>query len=162
LPHDELAIAARTGALRRNFQGYTTDDANTLVGIGASAIGRLAQGFVQNAPDVAGYERAIRAGRFATVRGVALALADRVRGRVIERLMCDLKADLAMIAADCGSDEEFVAERAALAPLVAEGLVTVAGPRVAISDKGRPFVRLVASAFDAYLQQSRHRHSVAV
>jgi len=162
LPHDELAVAARAGRLRRNFQGYTTDDADALIGIGASAIGRLAAGFVQNAPDVAGYSRAVAAGRFATARGVALTQADRLRGRIIERLMCDLAADLAAIAAQCGADEAFVAERVALAPLVCDGLVRLVGDEVAISEKGRPFVRLIASVFDAYLQQGRARHSIAV
>ena len=41
LPEDELAIAAAKGALHRNFQGYTTDGCSTLIGFGASAIGRL-------------------------------------------------------------------------------------------------------------------------
>src|SRR5690606_5715087 len=48
LPGDELVRAARAGILRRNFQGYTTDACDTLIGLGASAIGRTAQGYVQN------------------------------------------------------------------------------------------------------------------
>src|SRR5581483_1134179 len=38
LPVDAMAIAAAGGRLHRNFQGYTTDPADTLIGIGASAI----------------------------------------------------------------------------------------------------------------------------
>lgn len=162
LPYDDLAVAARTGRLRRNFQGYTTDDADALIGLGASAIGRLPQGIVQNAPDVGGYARAIAAGRPATARGVALSPDDRLRGRVIERLMCDLEADVAAIAAECGSDERFTAEFLALRPFASEGLVAVQGARISLSEKGRPFVRLIASVFDSYLQQGRQRHSVAV
>ena len=41
---DPLSIALRTGRLRRNFQGYTTDRADTLLGFGASAIGSAAGG----------------------------------------------------------------------------------------------------------------------
>ena len=37
-PEDGLAVAARTGHLRRNFQGYTDDTAPVLVGLGASSI----------------------------------------------------------------------------------------------------------------------------
>jgi coproporphyrinogen III oxidase-like Fe-S oxidoreductase len=33
LPDDALAVAARRGILRRNFQGYTTDTAETLIGL---------------------------------------------------------------------------------------------------------------------------------
>jgi oxygen-independent coproporphyrinogen-3 oxidase len=162
LPHDDLAVAARSGRLRRNFQGYTTDDAHALVGLGASAIGRLPQGFVQNAPDVAGYARAIAAGRPATARGVAFSPDDRLRGRIIERLMCDLAADVGAIAAESGSNERFTAEFQALQSFASEGLVSVQGTRISLSEKGRPFVRLIASVFDSYLQQSRERHSVAV
>src|SRR5262249_51695804 len=93
-PDDRLAEAARTGSLRRNFQGYTTDDADALIGLGASAISRLPQGFLQNAPDIAGYSRAVEAGRLATIKGFALSGDDRVRGAIIERLMCDLAVDL--------------------------------------------------------------------
>ena len=82
----------------RNFQGYTTDNADALIGIGASAIGRLPQGFVQNAADLGAYGRAIAAGAFATGRGIALSADDRLRGAIIERLMCDFAVDLDTIA----------------------------------------------------------------
>ncbi len=157
-PNDALAVAARDKRLRRNFQGYTTDDADALIGIGASAIGRLPQGFVQNAPDVAGYSRAIAAGRFATVKGIALSHDDRLRGAIIERLMCDLAVDLDAF----GGATRFAAERGALAPLAAQGLVAIDGARIAMTAAGRPFVRLAAAAFDAYLAASAKRHSLAV
>jgi oxygen-independent coproporphyrinogen-3 oxidase len=155
---DELAVAARRGRLRRNFQGYTTDRADALIGLGASAIGRLTQGFVQNAPDVGGYARAISCGRLATVRGIALSEDDRVRGEIIERLMCDLAVDLEPYIERGG----FEAELEALAPLETEGLACVHGHRITITETGRPFVRLAAAAFDAYLPKARARHSVAV
>jgi oxygen-independent coproporphyrinogen-3 oxidase len=79
LPDDELCIAAREGRLHRNFQGYTTDDADALIGIGASSIGKLPQGFVQNAPDMGHYARSTAAGKFATVKGLALTDDDRLR-----------------------------------------------------------------------------------
>src|ERR1700750_3040023 len=86
--------AARTGRLHRNFQGYTTDTADALIGIGASSIGRLPQGYVQNAPDVGSYARAIGAGQFAIVKGIAFSDDDRRRAAIIERLMCDFAVDL--------------------------------------------------------------------
>ena len=91
---DDLALATAAGRLRRNFQGYTTDDADALLGLGASAISRLPQGFAQNAPDVGNYSRAVAAGQLATARGIALSDDDRVRGRIIEQLMCDMAVDL--------------------------------------------------------------------
>jgi oxygen-independent coproporphyrinogen-3 oxidase len=158
LPGDELARAAKCGTLRRNFQGYTTDSADALIGLGASAIGQLPQGYVQNAPDTGGYSRAIANGTFATVRGLALSDDDRTRGAIIERLMCDLAADLGRY----GGARRFADEIESLGPLADAGFVTVAGDRIAVTERGRPFVRIAAAAFDAYLPQGEKRHSVAV
>lgn len=159
LPNDPLATAARQRKLRRNFQGYTTDGADTLIGIGASAIGRLPEGFVQNAPDIGGYARAVGAGTLATVRGFALSSDDRLRAEIIERLMCDLQVDLRQAGAQAST---FAAERECLEPLVAEGLVRIDGPQLLVTERGRPFVRLVAAAFDSYLAAGRAAHSRAV
>jgi oxygen-independent coproporphyrinogen-3 oxidase len=160
---DDLAVAARCGELHRNFQGYTTDQADALIGLGASAIGRLPQGFVQNASDIGGYSRAIAAGLLATARGIKLSAEDRVHAHVIERLMCDFAVDLDTIG-DAGTvtSSGFDAEISALTPLAAERLVELEGKRITITEEGRPFVRLVAAAFDAYLAKARARHSVAV
>ena len=159
-PNDELAVAARIGTLRRNFQGYTTDNADALLGLGTSSIGLLPQGYVQNAPDVAGYSRAIGAGRLATVRGIALSAEDRLRAHIIERLMCDLSIDLDQLAP--GNAAQFRNELGTLQPLADEGLVHIEGARVRVLEKGRPYIRLVAAAFDAYLPRNSARHSLAV
>ena len=160
---DALAVAARAGRLRRNFQGYTTDPADALIGFGASAIGRLPQGFVQNAVDIAGYTRAVAQGAFATVKGIAVSADDELRGAIIERLMCDLAVDLAALpVAAAQAAPTFEYERAELDALAAAGLITIEGSRITVTEEGRPFVRLVAAAFDAYLAQSRSRHSIAV
>lgn len=160
---DALAVAARAGRLRRNFQGYTTDPADALIGFGASAIGRLPQGFVQNAVDIAGYARAVTQGAFATVKGIAVSADDELRGAIIERLMCDLAVDLAALpVAAAQAAPTFEYERAELDALAAAGLITIEGSRITVTEEGRPFVRLVAAAFDAYLAQNRSRHSIAV
>ena len=153
-PSDPMAIAAANGRLRRNFQGYTVDQADALIGLGASAISRFPQGFTQNAPDSASYLRAIEAGRFATVRGVAFTQDDIKRGALIERLMCDLHVDL---------DDDVLRDASPrLAPLIADGLLSIEGHRIAMTATGRPFVRLAAAALDARLQAGNARHSVAV
>lgn len=156
LPDDELAIAARAKRLRRNFQGYTADAADVLIGFGASAIGKLPQGFVQNAPDVAGYMRAVTAGIFATAKGIILDDDDRVRAAIIERLMCDLEVKI-----DIASGR-FVSEVDALRGLARQDLLRIDGDRFIVTESGRPFVRIVAAVFDAYLAAGAKRHSVAV
>ncbi|MEE9590308.1 MAG: oxygen-independent coproporphyrinogen III oxidase [Hyphomicrobiaceae bacterium] len=158
LSHDSLAEEVRTSGLHRNFQGYTTDEAEALIGLGASAIGKLPQGFVQNTVDIAGYSRAVEARKFATVKGIALYADDRLRAHIIERLMCDLAIDLDEIAAG----RDFSAEINALRPLNDTGVVKIDGRRIAVTERGRPFLRLVAAAFDVYLPTNRTRHSMAV
>ncbi len=162
-PHDPLAVAAQTGKLRRNFQGYTTDQAEALLPFGASSIGRLPQGYMQNAADVGSWRRAIEAGLFATVKGVAFSREDEARAAVIERLMCDFSVDYGAIAEEkLGNDAAFDAAQNDLAPLVREGVAVQEGRRVTLTEEGRPFMRLVAAAFDAYLPARAARHSVAV
>jgi oxygen-independent coproporphyrinogen-3 oxidase len=158
LPSDELCVAAREWRLHRNFQGYTTDTADALIGLGASAIGKLPQGFVQNAPDLGGYSRSIAAGSFATVKGHALSDDDRLRAAIVERLMCDLAVDLEAF----GDTGRFAVEIEALAPLSDQGLLTIDSACVTMTAEGRPYVRIAAAAFDAYLAASQKQHSAAV
>jgi oxygen-independent coproporphyrinogen-3 oxidase len=155
---DELSEAMRRGQLHRNFQGYTTDRADALIGIGASSIGRLPRGYVQNAPDVGSYARAVTAGDFAVAKGIALSDDDRIRARIIERLMCDLAVDLT----DVAEHVDFSDELEALDDLRNTGVVHYEGGRVVVTEAGRPYVRLVAAVFDAYLRDGKKRHSAAV
>jgi oxygen-independent coproporphyrinogen-3 oxidase len=161
-PDDDLAIAAREGRLRRNFQGYTADDADVLLAFGPSAISRFAQGFVQNSSDLAGYGRSIAAGQLAGVRGIALNDEDRMRSAIIERLMCDLAVDLRPFAGEDGSRVRFASEFGRLEQMHENGLVDIDGDRVVVTEYGRPFARIVAAAFDSYLSASGARHSIAV
>ncbi|HTR16009.1 MAG TPA: oxygen-independent coproporphyrinogen III oxidase [Acetobacteraceae bacterium] len=151
-PGDSLARAAADGTLRRNFQGYTTDEAEVLIGLGASAIGSLPQGYAQNAARVPEYGAALQAGRLPTVRGVALSPEDRLRRAVIEQVMCRLRVDPAAVARAHGADPAvFAAAEPALAELAADGLIARDGASLTVTERGRPFVRAVAAAFDAYL-----------
>jgi oxygen-independent coproporphyrinogen-3 oxidase len=163
LDDDLLTIASRQGRLRRNFQGYTTDAAETLIGLGASSIGRLARGYVQNARMVDVWARAIGEGRLPVDRGVEVANEDRLRARVIERLMCDLGADIGAICEDEGFGATFLDEGlAAAARLEADGLCRVAGRQITVQPSARRLVRAVAACFDAGLAAAEGRHSKAV
>lgn len=157
-PDDPMAQALAGGRLRRNFQGYTTDDAPTLIGFGASAIGRLPQGFVQNAPSTAKWARAITSGELATARGVALTPDDRLRAELIERLMCDLEVDLAAVAAAHGAPPP----EADITVFELDGVACRVGSRITINPEYRALARNVAAAFDARLSAGAARHSRAV
>ena len=162
-PESALARAAAGGRLRRNFQGYTSDDAAALLGLGASGISSLPGGIAQNATAPLDYRRAIDAGRLATARGVARTADDRLRAEIIERLMCDLRVDLAAVCARHGSDPAALApELARLDRFVDDGLAVTDGTCVTVTRSGRPLVRAIGAVFDRYLNTGRMAHAPAI
>jgi oxygen-independent coproporphyrinogen-3 oxidase len=158
-PTDALA---RDG-VRRNFQGYTTDGAETLLAFGASAIGRLPQGYVQNAVAAAQYSSRIAAGSLATVRGRELTQEDRVRAHVIERLMCGFSFDGDDVSSRFGPAAAPVVEEAAmLVEADTDGLLIASPHGFRLRPGAEAFVRSFCAVFDAYLDQSGARHSIGV
>jgi oxygen-independent coproporphyrinogen III oxidase len=163
LPGDAMAAAQRDGSLRRNFQGYTTDTSNVLLGFGASAIGQLPQGYVQNEVNIRAYSEMIASGRLATVKGYALTADDRLRAEIIERIMCDFGVDLGPICARYGSaPQEMLKSSPRLKDLISSGVVELDGASLAVKEDSRFLVRSVAAAFDAHLDGSKQLHSRAV
>ncbi len=163
LPHDRLALASHAGRLRRNFQGYTADQHDALIGLGASAIGRLPQGYVQNVVSTHEYQRRAMSGAGAIERGVTLTRDDQVRGHAIERLLCDFSLDLAALRATFGPDADPVVEDAAAIAMTDEhGLVQLLPGKLEVTERGRPYVRTIAAGLDAYLQVGNARYSKAV
>jgi oxygen-independent coproporphyrinogen-3 oxidase len=163
LPDDNLAVAKRQGRLRRNFQGYTDDSAETLIGLGASSIGRMPQGFVQNVVATRDYLARIAEGRLTTAKGYTFTEEDRFRADLIERVMCDMAVDLSKIARSHGRDPgTAVVDRPRLESLIADGAVVMDDDRISVSDGAEFLVRSIASAFDAHLARSTATHSRAV
>jgi oxygen-independent coproporphyrinogen-3 oxidase len=162
-PGDLLVCRQRAKRLHRNFQGYTTDEASTLIGLGTSAIGMLPQGYVQNTASTVAYREAIRSGVLATARGRRLTAEDRFRRAIIERLMCDLRVDLAAMAAVHNRAQyDFAPELAKLAPFADHGLVAISGCTVTVAEHARPFLRNVCTAFDTYLAAGATQFSRAL
>jgi oxygen-independent coproporphyrinogen-3 oxidase len=163
LPADGLAVAAANGRLHRNFQGYTTDEAPVLLGFGASSIGGLPDGHVQNATATGEYVRRIAETGLAIARGVAFQGDDRLRGHAIERLMCDFELSFDALRRRFGaSSEAVIAELRAYALNDPDELLVLVPDGVLVTDRGRPFVRVVAASIDKYLDRGKARHSVAV
>ncbi|WP_454643561.1 oxygen-independent coproporphyrinogen III oxidase [Bradyrhizobium liaoningense] len=162
-PDDSMAVAFEERTLRRNFQGYTTDKSEVLLGFGASAIGHLPQGYVQNDVQIGAYAQSIAADRFATAKGYGLTDDDRLRADIIERIMCEFGADLGDICARHGAEAGAMLRSAArLRPLISDGVVRLDGDRLAVAKDSRFLVRSVAAAFDAHLDPGKQLHSRAV
>ncbi len=147
-PDDRLAISARTGHLRRNFQGYTEDSCQTLIGVGASSISRFEQGYVQNASATAAYIQRIQEGALAGFRGHVHSPDDIMRARLVEMIMCDFKADLTELRDTFGTltetldtDHDAVCERFG-------DLIARTPEQLALRSDGRHLARLVANMYD--------------
>ncbi|MGB1034620.1 MAG: coproporphyrinogen III oxidase, partial [Primorskyibacter sp.] len=161
LPQDGLAVAQRAGTLRRNFQGYTDDTADVLIGVGASSISRFPQGFAQNDPRTSGYAQAVANGALPIVRGHVFAGQDRLRARMIEALMCDFRISTTEIHETFGIPVPELATWFARINRQFEGLLNVTEDGVFVPGPVRPLLRMIARELDAY-DLSKAGHSSAI
>ncbi|WP_246673382.1 oxygen-independent coproporphyrinogen III oxidase [Mesorhizobium sp. B2-9-1] len=162
-PQDMLAVAARAGRIRRNFQGYTEDQCETLIGLGPSSISRYRQGHAQNIVATGEYEKVVNSGRMAIARGVEFSLDDLARGWIIERLMCNFTFSAAELVKRFGAvGQILLCEASRLAVGGAGQLLRLDGENFVVPEESRPFVRTVAAKFDKYLNNGTGRHSLAV
>lgn len=150
-PDDSLAIAAHSGHLRRNFQGYTVDTCPALIGFGASSISRFPGGYVQNAPATPAYVKRVEEGRLAGARGHEMTQEDLLRARAIEMIMCDFRLDRKELALTFGDLSEVLEPDLLKAAARFGDLVTLNNEALEIHPDGRPLTRLIASVLDAHM-----------
>ncbi|MDG4647122.1 oxygen-independent coproporphyrinogen III oxidase [Roseibacterium sp. SDUM158017] len=159
-PSDSMAVAARTGHLRRNFQGYTDDTCDVLIGLGASAISRFPQGYAQNASGTAQYQAAVREGEMATGRGHVFKGEDKWRSRMIEMLLCDFAIETAPIVEEFGVDREKILQMYGEVDRAFPDMTRTTVTGFEITEEGRPLARMIARAFDSY-EMRAEGHSAA-
>ncbi|MGC1269268.1 MAG: oxygen-independent coproporphyrinogen III oxidase [Croceibacterium sp.] len=154
LPGDPLAQAAASGRLRRNFQGFTDDRAQAVIGLGASSISSFPTLLAQNEKNAGRYRMLLSQECLPTTHGKARSIEDRRRGAVIEELLCRGRAriDKAML------DEAWPR----LAPYVETGLCEMDNGALVIEPHALPYARSIAACFDPYRQPSGRRFSSAV
>ncbi|MER2519229.1 MAG: oxygen-independent coproporphyrinogen III oxidase [Bdellovibrionales bacterium] len=158
LPHDNLALALHEKRLHRNFQGYTNDTAPTLVALGASAIGFTPHGYFQNEKDIGRYQTMVANKTLPISRGLALTAEDRLRGEIIERLMCDLACDVKSICRKHNATlDAFASTFDAMRPFEQAGLMTRKDYVITLQGPYRMAIRALASLFDAYVQPPASR-----
>lgn len=162
-PRDSLAVAAGTGRLRRNFQGFTDDQAEVVVGLGASSISQFPGLLVQNEKHVGSWRMRALNGRLSGMRGCRRTAEDRMRAEIIERILCQREVDLADVAQKHGNSPETLPRALdALGELERFGVIRRAGSRIVVTAPGIPYSRLVAAAFDAYRRSAATNASRAV
>jgi oxygen-independent coproporphyrinogen-3 oxidase len=151
---DPLARAAIDGTLHRNFQGFTDDAAPVLIGLGSSAISSFPQLLAQNEKNSGRYRMLAGEGRLAASHGIVRSPQDRLRGEIIEYLLCRGSALL--------PPSVLAHLPAGLPEFLARGLASLDGARLSILPEGLPYSRTIAALFDPYRQQSARRFSSAV
>ncbi len=152
LPNDELCLAQDNGTLHRNFMGYTTSTAKTIIALGVSAISDAWYGFAQNEKVVEAYQKTIEEGFLAVERGHVLSDEDLILRQHILNLMCrfetswdDPKVDI----------EALRLGVAALDEMEKDGLVIRSATKLEVTPAGRAFVRNVCMALDARLRAKK-------
>lgn len=160
-PDDSLAVAARDGTMRRNFQGYTEDSADVLIGFGASAISRYPQGYAQNHSTSSKYAAAIEDGHLATARGHTMSADDQLRGTMIDELMCNFELDAASLAHRFGTTQLAIFDMTTSLRLRFADHIEVTGSKIRLIKDARLIARLAAQEIDAY-QMPDGRHSRAM
>ncbi|AMK23041.1 MULTISPECIES: radical SAM protein [Sphingomonadaceae] len=142
LPGDPLAMAAEGGSLRRNFQGFTDDPADVILGLGASAISLFPDMILQNEKLAGRYRMLVTAGSLAGQRGVMRSPDARRRAAIIESLLCSGEAAV--------PEDMLQAVRPHLEAFTARNLLAVESRHLKIAPAGLPYARLIASRFDSF------------
>jgi len=154
LGHDPMARVTRDGTLRRNFQGFTDDPADVLIGMGSSAISGFSDLLAHNDKHNGRYRTLSAEGRLSASHGIARTPQDRLRGGVIAALLCRSAAQLS----PC-----LIAEvRDQLEPFTARGLAELHGNGLRILPGGLPYARVIASLFDSYRAVTQRHFSSAI
>lgn len=162
--HDSLAIAQRQGKLQRNFQGYTTDNCPAMLGLGVSAISQVGDQIWQHQKDLNQYYRQQQSSGHSIDKGMVLSLDDQIRADLIAELMCNFRLDIAAFAVKWQLDFEhyFADSLAQLAPCQQDGLIQLSRELIQVTTLGRPWVRILAACFDAYLLPQNQQYSQVV
>jgi len=161
-PDDELAIAQREGKLQRNFQGYSTHGDCDLLALGVTAIGQTRDSFSQNHRDINAYYAALDAGHLPIFRGMNLTKDDRVRGRVIQELICHFRLDFELINRrfDIEFTDYFNKELAQLQTMEQDGLLEIKSDSIEVLLVGRLLIRNICMMFDGYLQNTTQQATI--
>jgi len=153
-PEDELAIAQKNNELYRNFQGYSTHSNCDVIGLGMTAIGKIANVYSQNKKTLEEYDKDIRSERIPIFRGYTLDFDDQLRAEVISKLICNFYINLPMIEDlyRIGFNTYFTHELSSLKRMQDDGLLEIGENYIKVLPAGRLLIRNICTVFDKYLK----------
>jgi len=147
LPHDSLYHAMQTGALHRNFMGYTANYTRLSIGLGASAISDSWDAYIQNEKTIEAYQERIEQGEVPFFRGHLLSKEDQIIRSHILNLMCRHETSWRDTEYQCTALREGIKR---LSVLKKDGLVEIFSTELRVTEAGQPFIRNICLALDAH------------
>ena len=142
LESDPMSKAYFEKRLTRNFQGYSLQLADDMIGMGITSIGFVESAFFQNLKDLADYQNCLGRGELPVHRGFILSDDDIRRRWIIQSLMCHFELDKREYEKRFGHPFDFP-----LDALKGEGFVEETAEKLLPTPVGRLFIRIIASAF---------------
>ena len=130
-----------------------------MIGLGMSSISDSWSAFAQNVKTVKEYQQLVSEGEIPVFRGHILSKKDLIIRKHILELMCQFQTQLSPQFDGLNLNESLLKE------LEDDGLIKFSSNTVEVLEEGKPFVRNVCMAFDAYLNtnlQQKKRFSMTV
>lgn len=153
LKDEALAVAQKEKELHRNFMGYTERRTDILLGLGVSSISETPDCFHQNEKVLPVYEKKIGEGSVPTLRGHKLTADDQAHREQILQFMTIGSVELK-------DDAQAADIKLFLADMIQDGLVTLKGRTLSMTESGRPFLRNACVALDKRLREQKPQTKV--
>lgn len=147
LPHDKLWKAFHSKQLHRNFMGYSESKTDVMLGLGSSAISETPNLFFQNIKLEMKYRKSLVDGNLPIFRGHKLTNTDQLRKQLILDLMTSWQV---VVPTDLQNHV-----KGFLQEMESDKLVTWKEGTLIVTELGKPYLRIVAMAFDEKLQKSQ-------
>ncbi|MFN3405033.1 MAG: oxygen-independent coproporphyrinogen III oxidase [Cytophagaceae bacterium] len=158
LASDTLFKAFKEKKLHRNFMGYTVYKTKYIIGLGVSSISDLGNAYYQNEKEMEKYKEKIHNNHPAIEKGHHLTPVDQEIRNHILALMCQYETELKASTAISQEIVNQIINR--LKFLKEDGLVTISGSKVKVTETGKSFVRNIASCFDIRLHAKEQKEKI--
>lgn len=151
---DELGLAAVTGGLHRNFQGYCTRRTTGQVyAFGSSGISQLGKAYFQTARDPDEYSAALLSGRIPVEKGYILSEGELFVREAIDLLMCNRQLNLKEYMQGVLKLFGFTPDMGRLAEFEAEGIIEINWDTLQVTEDGTIFIRNIAATLDPLFKE---------
>jgi len=154
---DSLTKAVKNKTIWRNFNGFTPGEFHYIIGIGPTSTHSVTNYYAQSLYSLKEYYKSIDNQEFPILRGYRLSNDDMIRRDVINEILCYQSLDFSTIEDKHNIDfsKYFKQEIEALDDLAKDEMLNLSGNRLAVTLKGRIFIRHICKVFDHYLQSGK-------